>query len=177
MGLQARQALKLSLRDALEKQAFRLFFQPLIELSTGRLVSFEALLRWEHPTRGLLAPSEFIPLAEETGLIVAVGRWALTEACRAARSWPEEIGVSVNLSVVQFNIGNLEADVVEALASTGLAAERLELEVTETLLLQDTSANAATLLSLRRRGVRIVMDDFGTGYSSLSYLRSFAFDK
>jgi diguanylate cyclase (GGDEF)-like protein/PAS domain S-box-containing protein len=177
MGLQARQALKLSLRDALEKQAFRLFFQPLIELSTGRLVSFEALLRWEHPTRGLLSPAEFIPLAEETGLIVGVGRWALTEACRAALSWPEAISVSVNLSVVQFNIGNLEADVVAALASTGLAANRLELEVTETLLLQDTSTNAATLLSLRRKGVRIVMDDFGTGYSSLSYLRTFAFDK
>ncbi|MGI4744417.1 MAG: putative bifunctional diguanylate cyclase/phosphodiesterase, partial [Janthinobacterium lividum] len=175
--MQARQALKIRLRDALTKNQFRLFYQPLLDVATGRVDSFEALLRWQHPERGLLSPSEFIPAAEETGWIVSIGRWALQEACREAMNWPSKIGVAVNLSAIQFGFATLTTDVIAALEQSGLPANRLELEVTETLLIQDNETNTTILRSLSELGVRIALDDFGTGYSSLSYLRSFRFDK
>ncbi|WP_284945624.1 putative bifunctional diguanylate cyclase/phosphodiesterase [Acidisoma cladoniae] len=174
---QDREMLKLSLRDALARDEFRLFYQPLIDLKTGAVASFEALIRWQHPTHGLVSPADFIPIAEETGLIVPIGRWALIEACREAATWPDAVSVAVNLSAVQFRGTTLEAEVGHALTNAGLAPNRLELEVTETLLLSDDDANTTLLRSLRRMGVRIAMDDFGTGYSSLGYLRRFTFDK
>ena len=175
--LQALAELKLSLRDALARNEFRLLYQPLVDLSSGTVTSFEALIRWQHPTLGMVSPADFIPLAEETGWIVAIGRWALQEACREAATWPGAASVAVNLSAVQFAHGNLEADVSAALAETGLAPSRLELEVTETLLLHDNEANTRLLRALRKMGVRTAMDDFGTGFSSLGYLRRFPFDK
>jgi EAL domain-containing protein (putative c-di-GMP-specific phosphodiesterase class I) len=147
-------------------------YQPLVNLQSGRVGSFEALIRWQHPLRGLVQPADFIPIAEETGLIVPIGRWALQEACRQAATWPAEISVAVNVSAVQFGAGALGAQIDEA-----LAPGRLELEVTETLLLQDDDANTRILRALRQRGIRTAMDDFGTGFSSLGYLRRFAFDK
>ncbi|WP_284945639.1 sensor domain-containing phosphodiesterase [Acidisoma cladoniae] len=175
--LQVLVELKLDLRDALSRNEFRLFYQPLIDLETGMVISFEALIRWQHPVRGLVSPADFIPLAEETGWIVPIGRWALQEACREAAGWPGTVGVAVNLSAVQFGNKDLEAEISMALSESGLAATRLELEVTETLLLQDNEANVKLLRALRQTGVRIAMDDFGTGYSSLGYLRRFPFDK
>ena len=175
--LQAVAELKLSLRDALGRNEFRLFYQPLVDLGSGTVTSFEALIRWQHPTRGLVSPADFIPLAEETGWIVPIGRWALREASREAATWPDAVSVAVNLSAIQFGNGDLEAEVSAALTDSGLAPGRLELEVTETLLLQDNEANTKLLRALRAMGVRIAMDDFGTGYSSLGYLRRFPFDK
>jgi EAL domain-containing protein (putative c-di-GMP-specific phosphodiesterase class I) len=175
--LQDQAELRLSLRDALAHDEFRLVYQPLVNLQSGRVGSFEALIRWQHPLRGLVQPADFIPIAEETGLIVPIGRWALQEACRQAATWPAEISVAVNVSAVQFGAGALGAQIDEALALSGLAPGRLELEVTETLLLQDDDANTRILRALRQRGIRTAMDDFGTGFSSLGYLRRFAFDK
>jgi diguanylate cyclase (GGDEF)-like protein/PAS domain S-box-containing protein len=174
---QAREALKLELRTAISGQELQLYFQPIVDLTTGRIISFEALMRWRHPSKGMVSPADFIPLAEETGWIAEFGRWALLTACREAARWPAPIGVSVNISIVQFGSGGLEADVADALAISGLPPDRLELEVTESLVLRDTAENIATLHALRRMGVRIVMDDFGAGFSSLSSLRSFNFDK
>jgi diguanylate cyclase (GGDEF)-like protein/PAS domain S-box-containing protein len=175
--LQALVELKLNLRDALGRNEFRLFYQPLIDLDSGAAISFEALIRWQHPTRGLVSPADFIPLAEETGWIIPIGRWALQEACREAAKLPGDVRVAVNQSAVQFGDVNLEAEISAALAEAGLDATRLELEVTEGLLLQDNEANTKLLRALRKMGVRIAMDDFGTGYSSLGYLRRFPFDK
>ncbi len=175
--LQARESLKLELRTAVSGQELHLHFQPIVDLSNGRIIIFEALMRWRHPTKGMVSPADFIPLAEETGWIVEFGRWALLTACREAARWPAPIGVSVNISIVQFSSGRLEADVADALADSGLSPDRLELEVTESLVLRDTADNIGTLNALRRMGVRIVMDDFGAGFSSLSSLRSFRFDK
>ena len=141
------------------------------------MTAFEALLRWNHPTRGAVPPSEFVPLAEEIGLIVPIGEWVLARACADAAGWPGATRVAVNLSAVQFRGDALVPAVVSALAASGLEPPRLELEITETVLLQDGEATLATLKELRDLGVRIAMDDFGTGYSSLSYLRSFPFDK
>jgi diguanylate cyclase (GGDEF)-like protein/PAS domain S-box-containing protein len=172
----ARQALNLSLRDALSRQEFTLAYQPIINLATGRAVSFEALLRWQSPTHGAVAPSEFIPLAEKTGWIVPIGRWALHEACHAAAGWPAEFRVAVNLSAVQFSAGGLADEVAQALASSGLEPHRLELEITETLLMHDSKAEIRMLEELRALGVRLALDDFGTGFSSLTYLRKFRFD-
>jgi EAL domain-containing protein (putative c-di-GMP-specific phosphodiesterase class I) len=138
---------------------------------------FEALIRWNHPERGLIGPLDFIPLAEETALIAPIGEWVLHQACAEAMKWPGEISVAVNLSPVQFKIGNPSQMVMGALAQSGLPANRLELEITEAVLLADTKSTLETLHQLRNLGVRIAMDDFGTGYSSLSYLRSFPFDK
>jgi EAL domain-containing protein (putative c-di-GMP-specific phosphodiesterase class I) len=145
-----------------------------MDMTTGGVASFEALMRWRHPKYGIIAPSEFIPVAEETGLIVPLGTWALNEACGEAMSWPEPLSVSVNVSTVQFR-GGLEDAVVAALGSSGLAAGRLKLEVTESLLAQDPEQAVAVLHRLRALGVNIALDDFGTGYSSLSYLRRFPF--
>jgi diguanylate cyclase (GGDEF)-like protein/PAS domain S-box-containing protein len=175
--LQALVELKLNLRDALRRKEFLLLYQPLVSLADGTVVSFEALIRWQHPERGLVSPADFIPLAEETGWIIPIGYWALQEACREAATWPGDVRVAVNLSAVQFGNANLEAEIGAALLESGLAATRLELEVTEGLLLQDNDSNTKLLRALRKMGVRIAMDDFGTDYSSLGYLRRFPFDK
>jgi diguanylate cyclase (GGDEF)-like protein/PAS domain S-box-containing protein len=176
-SLRARQALKLKLAGALARGEFDVHYQPVVDLRDGRLVSLEALLRWRHPERGFVSPVEFVPLAEETGLILTLGEWVLHEACRKVAQWPKDIGIAVNLSSLQFQDRDLVQVVTGALAESGLAASRLELEITESVLLQDNDANLATLRALRKLGLRIAMDDFGTGYSSLSYLRNFPFDK
>jgi diguanylate cyclase (GGDEF)-like protein len=175
--VQARRALDVDLRNALMRGEFALYYQPVVDIGSGAVSGFEALLRWIHPTRGVVSPAEFIPLAEDIGLIVPVGEWVLREACREAANWPGAIKVAVNLSPVQFKSRNLVQAVIMALATSRLPASRLELEITENVLLQDTEATLSTLHQLRGLGVRISMDDFGTGYSSLSYLRSFPFDK
>jgi len=148
-----------------------------MDLARDDVRGFEALLRWRHPQKGLLPPGDFIPLAEEIGFIVPLGEWVLKEACREAASWPDDLEVAVNLSPVQFGTPGLVQVVTGALASSGLDPARLELEITETTLLQDSEQTLSTLYQLRELGVRIAMDDFGTGYSSLSYLQSFPFDK
>jgi len=175
--LQARRMLEVDLRAALQLQQFELHYQPLVDLSTGAVLGFEALVRWRHPARGLVPPLDFIPLAEEIGLIGPIGDWVLRQACAEAAKWPENIVVAVNLSPAQFANKNLAQSIILALASTGLAAPRLELEVTESVLLQESESSLNALRQLRALGVRIAMDDFGTGYSSLSYLRRFPFDK
>jgi diguanylate cyclase (GGDEF)-like protein len=175
--VQARHVLERDMRTALALDGFRLFYQPLINLQTQKVTAFEALMRWQHPERGLIPPSEFIPVAEEMGLIVQLGEWALRQACAEATEWPDGISVSVNLSPLQFSKGNLVSTVISALASSGLPASRLELEITESVLLEKSERNIAILNQLRDLGVRISMDDFGTGYSSIGYLRCFPFDK
>jgi diguanylate cyclase (GGDEF)-like protein len=175
--MQARRVLELDLRKALINGEFELYYQPFVNLVTDEISAFEALLRWNHPERGLVAPLEFISLAEETALIVPIGEWVLRQACREAVKWPSHIHVAVNVSPAQFTRPNLSQVVMSALAGSGLAAQRLELEITESVLLLGSDSTLATLHQLRKMGVRISMDDFGTGYSSLSYLRSFPFDK
>ncbi len=175
--MQARRALELDLREAIDKAQFELFYQPQFNLETSAISGFEALLRWSHPQRGLVQPDAFIALAEEAGLIVPIGDWVLRQACRDAMKWPSPVKVAVNLSPAQFRSVHLMQTVISALAGSGLAANRLELEITESTLLADSESTLATLHHLRAMGVRISMDDFGTGYSSLSYLQSFPFDK
>jgi diguanylate cyclase (GGDEF)-like protein len=175
--VQVRRSLERDMRTALAQGGYKLFYQPLVNLQTKKVTAFEALMRWHHSDRGAVPPSEFIPVAEEMGLIVPLGEWALRCACQEAVNWPEEIRVSVNLSPLQFAKGNLVSTVVSALASSGLPASRLELEITESVLLEKSERNIAILNQLRALGVRISMDDFGTGYSSIGYLRSFRFDK
>ena len=175
--LQARRALDLDLRSAFAREEFELHYQPTIDLQSGAIAGFEALLRWRHPERGMMLPSEFISIAEETGLIVPLGEWVLHTACRQAAAWPRDVTVAVNLSPVQLRGGKIVDTVKAALAASGLPAPRLELEITETVLFQDNDVNLAILHALRALGVRMAMDDFGTGYSSLSYLRRFPFDK
>lgn len=175
--LRTRMAHKRALRDAVDKQQLQVVFQPLHRLSTGEVSGFEALLRWRHPERGTISPGDFIPLAEETGLIVQIGKWALEEACRQATQWPSSVCVAVNLSPVQFRDPDLVPSITRALATYGLEPSRLQLEVTESVMLQQNLANLSVLQTLRALGVQIAMDDFGTGYSSLSYLRTFPFDK
>jgi diguanylate cyclase (GGDEF)-like protein/PAS domain S-box-containing protein len=174
---QEREAMKLALRGALERNELSLVYQPLIDLRSGRVTGFEALMRWRSAQWGSIPPTTFIAIAEESGLIARFGRWALAEACRKAATWPDDIGVSVNLSPAQFGYGDIRADVADALAASGLAPHRLELEITETLLLRDTDATMVILQALRGMGVRLALDDFGTGYASLAYLRRFTFDK
>jgi EAL domain-containing protein (putative c-di-GMP-specific phosphodiesterase class I) len=152
-------------------------YQPLVNLGTGEVTGYEALMRWPHRERGMIPPAEFIPVAEETGLITQIGAFVLRRACADAAQWPRPLTVSVNLSPLQFKAGNLYQVVSQTLKETGLSPARLELEITETLLLDKSGTVLATLHALRALGVRIAMDDFGTGYSSLSYLRSFPFDK
>jgi diguanylate cyclase (GGDEF)-like protein len=175
--IQARRMLELDLRKAYANGEFELYYQPLINLAENRVSGFEALLRWRHPKRGMVSPAEFIPLAEEIGLIGPLGEWVLRQACTEAASWPDDLHIAVNLSPVQFRSKSVVQAVMTALAYSRLTPRRLELEITESVLLADTEANLATLHKLREIGVRISMDDFGTGYSSLSYLRSFPFDK
>ncbi|HSV22810.1 MAG TPA: EAL domain-containing protein [Xanthobacteraceae bacterium] len=174
---QARRILELDLRKAVTAAEFEIFYQPIVNLTENRISGFEALLRWNHPTRGRVPPGEFIPLAEETGLIVAIGEWVIRQACAEARAWPSDLRVAVNVSPVQFRNKSLVSTVVSALAASGLGSDRLELEITEAVLMHTNDATLAVLHQLRSLGVRISMDDFGTGYSSLSYLRSFPFDK
>jgi predicted signal transduction protein with EAL and GGDEF domain len=175
--LQQRRRMELELRQALTNGELELFYQPLVSLASDRVSSFEALLRWRHPEHGLVSPGDFIPLAEETGLIVPIGEWVLRQACADASAWLGGIKIAVNVSAIQFRNSRLVEAVSDALAGSGLQAQRLELEVTESVLLHDGEATLATLHQLRRLGVRIALDDFGTGYTSLSYLRSFPFDK
>ncbi len=175
--MQARRLMEIDLRKALAMRQFQLAFQPQVTAATGAIVGFETLIRWDHPTRGVLDPETFIPLAEEIGLIVPIGEWVLRTACREAARWEQPVNLAVNLSAVQFRSGDLVQTVVSALASSGLDAARLELEITENVLLQDTERVLDTLRRLRALGVTISMDDFGTGYSSLSYLQKFPFSK
>ena len=175
--MQARRALELDLRKALALGEFELFYQPVVAVETNAVTGFEALLRWWHPERGLILPGEFISLAEEIGLIGSIGAWVLKQACTEAAGWPGDITVAVNLSPAQFKSGTLVLDVIAALGESGLPARRLELEITETVLLQDTEATMLILNQLKALGAHIAMDDFGTGYSSLGYLQKFPFDK
>jgi diguanylate cyclase (GGDEF)-like protein/PAS domain S-box-containing protein len=175
--LQERRCLEIDLRRALAESEFELYYQPLVDTMHHRITGFEALLRWRHPERGLVSPAEFIPLAEEIGLIVPLGEWVIRQACREAVNWPDEVKVAVNLSPAQFKSQHLYRSIIDALADSGLSPYRLELEITESVLLHDSEATLSLLHKLRDLGVRTAMDDFGTGYSSLSYLRSFPFDK
>src|SRR3954454_13511709 len=175
--MQARHALETDLRRALVQQEFEVFYQPLIDIRTRRVCSFEALLRWRHPVRGLVAPDSFIPAAEELGLIGQIGEVVLARACAEATHWPAGIKVAVNLSPAQFADRGIMNLVMGSLQRSGLPPDRLELEITETLLLQESEDVLATLHELQQLGVTISMDDFGTGYSSLSYLRKCPFRK
>jgi diguanylate cyclase (GGDEF)-like protein len=175
--LQARRLLEVELRDGLSRGELELFYQPVFCLQRELICGFEALVRWNHPVRGMVSPADFIPIAEETGLINQIGEWVLREACTEAAGWPDDISVAVNLSAVQFKGRSLAQLVVHALGAAGLAPERLELEVTESVLLKESDNSVGTLHMLRDIGVRIAMDDFGTGYSSLSYLRLFPFSR
>ena len=174
---QARRLLESGLRDALSAGQFELFYQPLFDLAGSAVTGCEALLRWRHPERGPVSPAEFIPVAEEIGLIVPLGAWVLRQACMEAAGWPNGLRIAINVSTIQLRSHGLVETVMAALAESGLSADRLELEITESVLLSDDSATLELLHKLRRLGVRISLDDFGTGYSSLSYLRTFPFDK
>jgi diguanylate cyclase (GGDEF)-like protein len=174
---QSRRTIEIDLRQALGNGELELHYQPVVDLSTDRISGFEALLRWNHPTRGKVSPAEFIPVAEETGLIVQIGSWVLQEACRQAINWPEHVRVAVNVSSIQFQRPGLSHVVLQALQNSGLAPSRLEIEITESIFLAQSDSTSALLHTLRGLGVRIALDDFGTGYSSLSYLQAFPFDK
>ena len=175
--MQARRAIEADLREALDRNELEVFYQPLYNLANESVCGFEALLRWRHPQRGMVSPGLFIPIAEELGLIIPIGEWALQQACTDAATWPDHMKVAVNLSPVQFQSAGLAAAVQRALVLSELPASRLELEITESALLQDSQTVLAMLHELGEFGVRIALDDFGTGYSSLSYLRSFPFSK
>jgi diguanylate cyclase (GGDEF)-like protein len=172
----ARRSLELELRQAISNGGLEAYYQPVINIEDGRISSCEALLRWRHPERGMISPAEFIPIAEDSGLINELGQWVLNAACAEAVNWPDHVRVAVNVSPVQFRSQSLGLNVAAALAASGLAASRLELEITEAVLIRDDAALDA-LHQLRKLGVRIALDDFGTGYSSLSYLQRFPFDK
>ena len=175
--VQQRRSLEMDLRRAVARQDFELHYQPLVDARSGAVTGAEALIRWRHEERGLVSPADFIPLAEETGLIANIGQWVLRTACMEAATWPSSMSVAVNLSPVQFRDGRLAEIVKALLAATGLEPNRLELEITEGVLIADEARTLEILTELRRCGVRISMDDFGTGYSSLSYLRRYPFDK
>jgi len=175
--LQGRIEMEQDLKAALAGGQFQLYYQPLLNLETGQIVSFEALLRWKHPLRGMVSPAEFIPVAEECGLIGPLGEWVLNEATKTAARWPQVWRVAVNISPLQFRHKSLVNSVKKALKGSGLSPARLEQEITESVILEDEVHNLAILNAIRALGVRIAMDDFGTGYSSLSYLRTFPFDK
>jgi EAL domain-containing protein (putative c-di-GMP-specific phosphodiesterase class I) len=174
--LQARRALEYDLKQALPQAQFELHYQPRVELGVNRITGFEALARWRHPRQGMVLPGEFIPLAEGSGLIVELGEWVLRTACAAAVSWAEHIRIAVNLSPVQFTRCDLPAQIRSVLEEQGLAPGRLELEITESVLVKDSERMLAEFWRLKALGVRIAIADFGTGYSSLSYLHRFPFD-
>ncbi|MET0446160.1 MAG: GGDEF domain-containing phosphodiesterase, partial [Pseudorhodoplanes sp.] len=161
---------------ALENEQFQLYFQPQAA-ADGTIVAFEVLLRWRHPERGIVSPAVFIPLAEETGLISAIDAWVLREACREAATWQNPLSIAINLSPVDFRSGDVPAMLAAVLEETGLAPERVEIEITEGVLIDDFAGAIAILRDIKALGVRVAMDDFGTGYSSLSYLQAFPFDK
>jgi diguanylate cyclase (GGDEF)-like protein len=173
----ARRSLEIDLRNGLTREEFELHYQPIVDMRTNQIVNFESLIRWRHPERGSISPGDFIPVAEESGLINPIGEWVLRQACADAALWPARIKVAVNVSAVQFRRGNLVEMIASVLAASGLTAERLILEITESVLMQGTKENVETLHRLRGLGISIVLDDFGTGYSSLSYLRVFPFDQ
>ncbi|WP_065754731.1 bifunctional diguanylate cyclase/phosphodiesterase [Bradyrhizobium paxllaeri] len=175
--VRARRSLEMDLRRALVDGGFEVHYQPCLGLQTNAITGCEALVRWRHPHRGMISPAEFVPLAEDTGLINQLGEWVLTTACKEAVTWPDSIRLAVNVSPIQFKSGTLALKVMGALAASGLPASRLELEITEAVLIRDDEAALAVLHDLRAIGVRIALDDFGTGYSSLSYLQRFPFDK
>ncbi|TMJ21567.1 MAG: bifunctional diguanylate cyclase/phosphodiesterase, partial [Alphaproteobacteria bacterium] len=176
-GINDRRQVEVDLREAVEKEELELHYQPIIDLRRNAITGFEALARWRHPLKGMVPPAIFIPVAEDTGLIIALGAWALRQACRTAARWgDEDLKIAVNLSPVQFSAPDLYNTVKSVLAETGLAPQRLELEITERLFIEDSEKTLSTLHRLKQLGVRIAMDDFGTGYSSLSYLRSFPYD-
>jgi diguanylate cyclase (GGDEF)-like protein len=175
--VRARRILEMELRQAIADGVLEVYYQPCVNLQNNKITGCEALLRWQHSERGMISPAEFIPIAEETGLINPLGEWVLTTACAEAATWPDDIKLAVNVSPVQFKSGTLALKIVAALAASGLAANRLELEITEAVLIRDDEAALAVLHQLRDIGVRIALDDFGTGYSSLSYLQRFPFDK
>jgi diguanylate cyclase (GGDEF)-like protein/PAS domain S-box-containing protein len=175
--VQARRRLETDLRKAIADEALEVYYQPCLGLQSGQITGCEALIRWRHPERGMISPAEFIPIAEDTGLINEIGEWVLGQACAEAVTWPEGTHVAVNVSPVQFRNGTLALKIVAALAASGLPADRLELEITEAVLIRDDEAALEVLHQLRSIGVRIALDDFGTGYSSLSYLQRFPFDK
>ncbi len=174
---QARRNLELDLRNALAAGAFDVYYQPLVNLRTQKIASFEALLRWSHPQRGMVSPADFIPVAEEMGIIVEIGNLVLQKACVECMRWPDDIRVAVNISSTQFSRSDVTKVVRHALSVSGLPARRLEIEITETTLLQNTHSTRLALETLQEMGVRISLDDFGTGYSSLSYLHNFPLDK
>ena len=174
--LRERRALQHDLRSAISRNELTLYYQPQASME-GEITGFEALVRWNHPKRGMVSPGEFIPLAEQSGLIVSLGEWVLREACREAATWPAPLQIAINFSPVQFRHGDLPALVHSVLLQTGLSAGRLEIEITEGVLIDDFARGLSILRRLKALGVRIAMDDFGTGYSSLSYLQSFPFDK
>ena len=173
----ARRGLELELRQAMTDGGLEVYYQPVVNIEDGKISSCEALLRWRHPERGMISPAEFIPIAEETGLINQLGQWVLNAACVEAVNWPDHVRVAVNVSPIQFRSQALALNVAATLAACGLAASRLELEITEAVLIRDDEAALDVLHELRKLGVRIALDDFGTGYSSLSYLKRFPFDK
>jgi EAL domain-containing protein (putative c-di-GMP-specific phosphodiesterase class I) len=177
LQMQARRIMEQDLRKALPAGEFELYYQPIVNLANNEISGFEALIRWNHPMRGLIAPGAFIPLAEEIGFIVPIGEWVIRQACATAARWPDDLHVAVNISALQFRSPGLLQVIIGALAVSGLNPTRLEVEITETVLLQDKEAVLTTLHQLRELGVRIAMDDFGTGYSSLTYLQCFPFDK
>jgi EAL domain-containing protein (putative c-di-GMP-specific phosphodiesterase class I) len=172
----ARRNLELELRQAIGDGSLETYYQPVVNIEDGKISSCEALLRWRHPARGMVSPAEFIPIAEDSGLINELGQWVLNAACAEAVNWPDHVRVAVNVSPVQFRGQSLALNVAAALGASGLSASRLELEITEAVLIRDDAALDA-LHQLRKLGVRIALDDFGTGYSSLSYLQRFPFDK
>jgi len=175
--VRARRILEMDLRQAIAYGGLEVYYQPCVSIHDNRITGCEALLRWRHSERGMISPAEFIPIAEDTGLIDQIGEWVLATACAEAATWPDDIKLAVNVSPVQFRSGTLALKIVAALAASGLAANRLELEITEAVLIRDDEAALGILHQLRAIGVRIALDDFGTGYSSLSYLQRFPFDK
>ena len=175
--IQMRRLLEKDLQEAIARDEFELYYQPQVNLTTNKVTGFEALLRWHHPNRGFVSPADFIPLAEETGMIVAIGEWVVRTACFEAENWPADISVAVNLSPVQFRRGDIVGTVQTALVASGLRPDRLELEITESVFLGATSETMKVLQDFRAMGISVALDDFGTGYSSLSYLRSFQFNK
>jgi diguanylate cyclase (GGDEF)-like protein len=172
-----RRMLELDLQNAITRNEFELYYQPVVSLITNKLIGFEALLRWHHPVQGFVSPLDFIPVAEETGMIVPIGEWVLRTACIEAATWSADLTIAVNLSPVQFKHGDIIATLQAALAASGLRPDRLELEITESVFLRDTVGTMKALHQLRAMGIGVSLDDFGTGYSSLSYLHSFPFNK
>jgi predicted signal transduction protein with EAL and GGDEF domain len=177
LQMQARRIMEQDLRKALPAGEFELHYQPVVNLASKEISGFEALVRWNHPIRGMISPADFIPLAEEIGFIVPMGEWIIRQACATAAQWPDDLHVAVNISAIQFRSPGLMQVIVGALAASGLAPTRLEIEITESVLLHNRETTLAVLHQLRALGIRIAMDDFGTGYSSLTYLQSFPFDK